>query len=573
MNVLIVEDDPVTRRLFSQILGDRGHQVEVCNDAETAWALCQGQFFPFIVLDWLLPGMDGLELCRRIRTLPDGANSTILVATVREGREYLQAVLDAGADDYLRKPVSLGLLKIRLAVAEQQVLHRLERKRAEEQLERSHEDLLAMFDQLRPGTALTDSDGHLTFLNRAARELFFGSEKADFSGQHWRDLFPFSAQDSQALEKLALSEPQSRQRLQAQVAAADGRQYWVDVEVQDDPRDQRRKIFLFYDMSEVYDLRRQLEDKAQFHDLVGRSKPMLQVYEQIREVAKVDSTLLIEGDTGTGKELVARAVHESSHRRGKPFIAVNCAGLNESLIGSQLFGHKRGAFTGAVEDHKGFLETANGGTILLDEIGDIPMTIQASLLRVLQEREITRLGESKPRKIDVRVLAATHRDLGTEVAAGRFRQDLLYRIRVARVQLPSLAQRRGDIPLLVRAFLRKVRATTGKNVRDVNPAAMSRLVGYGWPGNVRELENAVEFAVVRATQAVIGPDDLPPETLAAVSAGAFVADGNSLPLDDKDLVLQALATAKGNRTAAARLMGISRATFYRRMSSLGIDKE
>ena len=272
-----------------------------------------------------------------------------------------------------------------------------------------------------------------------------------------------------------------------------------------------------------------------------------------------------------GRRYSRYPTHESSHRRGKPFIAVNCAGLTESLIGSQLFGHKRGAFTGAVEDHKGFLEAADGGTILLDEIGDIPPAIQAMLLRVLQEREIIRLGESKARKIDVRVLAATHRDLGDEVAAGRFRQDLLYRIRVARIQLPSLAMRRGDIPLLVRAFLRKARATTGKSVRDVDPETMRRLVGYAWPGNVRELENGIEFAVVRATQPVIGGADLPPEILDTVPTAEVPAVAPA-PLDEKQRILHALEQTKGNRTAAARLLGMSRATLYRRLAELGLGK-
>ena len=183
------------------------------------------------------------------------------------------------------------------------------------------------------------------------------------------------------------------------------------MDVKDDPRDARGKIFFFYDVTEVHDLRRLLDERAQFHDLLGKSKAMQLVYQQIRDVARVDSTVLIEGETGTGKELVARAIHSSSHRKNKPFIAVNCAGLTESLLSSQLFGHKRGAFTGAIEDHQGLLEAANGGTLLLDEIGDIPLTVQNQLLRVLQEREITRLGESRPRKIDVRVLAATHRSL------------------------------------------------------------------------------------------------------------------------------------------------------------------
>ncbi len=245
-------------------------------------------------------------------------------------------------------------------------------------------------------------------------------------------------EDTAKLQTLSEKRPEQRAKIAVNLDRSDGRRVWLEVDVKDDPRDPRGKIFFLYDVTEVHDLRRLLDERAQFHDFLGKSKPMRQVYQQIREVARVDSTVLIEGETGTGKELVARAIHSSSYRKDKPFVAVNCAGLTESLLSSQLFGHKRGAFTGAIEDHQGMLEAANGGTLLLDEIGDIPMTVQNQLLRVLQEREINRLGESRPRKIDVRVLAATHRSLSDEATKGNFRSDLFYRIRVARITVPSL---------------------------------------------------------------------------------------------------------------------------------------
>jgi DNA-binding NtrC family response regulator len=294
---------------------------------------------------------------------------------------------------------------------------------------------------------------------------------------------------------------------------------------------------------------------------------MLLIYEQIRDVARVDTTVLIEGETGTGKELVARAIHDASHRRGKPFLAVNCAGLTESLLTSQLFGHRRGAFTGAVADHQGVFEAARGGTLFLDEIGDIPLSVQTHLLRVLQEREITRLGESTPRKIDVRFLTATHQNLHDQVAHGAFRADLFYRIRVARLHLPALRQRRQDIPLLTRAFLAQCRATMGKPVQDVSHDAMRCLLDYDWPGNVRELKSAIEYAVIHCRGAVLLADDLPPELFHPPTTHTTT---NALPQDEKQRFLSALEHTQGNRTAAARLLGISRATFYRRLAALGI---
>jgi DNA-binding NtrC family response regulator len=318
-------------------------------------------------------------------------------------------------------------------------------------------------------------------------------------------------------------------------------------------------------------LRRLLDERAQFHDLLGKSKAMQLVYQQIRDVARVDSTVLIEGETGTGKELVAQAIHSSSHRKDKPFVAVNCAGLTESLLASQLFGHKRGAFTGAIEDHQGLFEAASGGTLLLDEIGDIPMTVQNQLLRVLQEREIVRLGESRPKKIDVRVLAATHRNLSEEAAKGTFRSDLFYRVRVARISLPPLRARREDIPLLAASFLAQFSAASGKRVTELSHDALGLLGDYHWPGNVRELRSAIEFGVIRCAGAVIQPEDLPPEIIQPADFERVIP-GDPL-VDEKARFLQALESSRGNRALAARLLGISRATLYRRLADLKISSE
>jgi DNA-binding NtrC family response regulator len=295
---------------------------------------------------------------------------------------------------------------------------------------------------------------------------------------------------------------------------------------------------------------------------------MQSIYQRIQEVSNVDWTVLIEGETGTGKELVARAIHFASHRKKGPFIAVNCAGLTDSLLTSQLFGHRRGAFTGAVEDHKGLFEVANGGTLLLDEIGDISKSMQTSLLRVLEEKEITRLGESKPRKIDVRILTSTHRDLSQDAENGHFRPDLLYRIRVARITLPLLTERREDIPLLTDLFLGQSRAATGKAVTGVSEEAMRILLQYRWPGNVRELKSAIDFATLHCRESVISVEDLPPEI---VYAKHSEPPTDTLYEDERQLILAALESAKGNRTVAARHLGISRATLYRRMAHLEIN--
>ena len=439
------------------------------------------------------------------------------------------------------------------------------------EVRQSRDDLMNVLDQLHSGTVMTDEEGRVTFVSEVAQQLLQqGSDQV--LGKRWMEWFPFQEQDKVELQAMAELPQESRRKLSVQVGPPPGgHTLWTDLDVQvnDDPRNQQRKIFFLYDRSEVHDLRRLLEDKVQFHDLVGKSQAMALVYHQIRQVAMVDTTVLIEGETGTGKELVARAIHFSSHRKDAPFIAVNCAGLTESLLGSQLFGHKRGAFTGAVSDHQGVFEAANGGTLFLDEIGDIPLTVQTSLLRVLQEWEVTPLGESKPRKVDVRVLVATHRNLSETVASGQFRADLLYRIRIARIHLPPLRNRQEDIPLLSGTFLKLSRRLIQKEVDSFSPAAMRSLLDYYWPGNVRELRSAIEFAVIQCEGTNIEPFDLPPEVAPSHRTSRQGDEGDA---NEKARILSALDRAQGNRSEAAKFLGISRATLFRRLSHYGISR-
>ena len=309
-----------------------------------------------------------------------------------------------------------------------------------------------------------------------------------------------------------------------------------------------------------------------FHGLFGASSAMRSIFEEISRLARVDSTVLIEGETGTGKERVARAICAASARVGKAFITVNCAALTETLAASELFGHKRGAFTGAVSDHNGVFEAAAGGVIFLDEIGDIPRSQQPFLLRVLEEREVTRVGETTPRKIDVRVLAASNRSLDGEVAAGRFRSDLFYRIRVAHIIVPPLRERAGDVPLLAKRFLSQFRERNRSAPRAISEEALRTLCRYPWPGNVREVKNVIEFAAIRCAGEIIQRADLPPEILAAHEPAGSALEKLSAE-EEKARLIDALSRAKRNRTEAARILGISRATLYRRLDEFGLASD
>jgi PAS domain S-box-containing protein len=436
-----------------------------------------------------------------------------------------------------------------------------------EQLRRSHDDLLTILGRLRLVSAIIDGSGALAYLSPLGLEML-DAEAVDVLGRPWAEVLPLPPRDRGNVELMAAQPCERRTRVPVSMEGPDRRVYWMDVEVHDDPGEPGRRILFLYDMTEVRLLRDELEKSGVFQKLLGSSPAMGTLFHEIDQVSRVDWTVLIEGETGTGKELVARAVHDRSARGEKPFVPVNCAGLTDSILGSQLFGHKRGSFTGAVSDEKGVFEAGNGGTVFLDEIGDISPMVQTSLLRVLETKEVTRIGESMPRKVDVRIVAATNRDLQKEVSEGRFRDDLYYRVRSARILVPPLRVRRGDVPVLAAEFLARSCRSSGKKVEAISHDAMRCLLEYSWPGNVRELKSAIEFAVLRSMQRFLSRDDLPPEV--RQPAGTDLA-GAPPPEVERERILDALAKSRGNRTLAARMLGMSRATFYRYLDRLGIS--
>ena len=324
-------------------------------------------------------------------------------------------------------------------------------------------------------------------------------------------------------------------------------------------------------------LREVVGDDHRFGRLIGGTPIMKRLYRTIEKVASTDATVLITGESGTGKELVARTLHRSSPRAEAAFVAVNCAAIPESLIESELFGHEKGTFTGAHRQRQGKFEEADGGTLFLDEIASMPLPLQAILLRVLQERRITRLGGSGEIEVDVRVVAASNRDLPQLVKDGRFREDLFYRLNVVAVELPPLRDRRDDVPLLGRAFLQEASARHGREVGSLPPVIVRLLMEYGWPGNVRELANAVERLVLLAEDDGLSVEDLPaPIRETADSTAAPVrlpAEGLAWDAMEESLLRQALERASGNRAAAARLLGLSYKTFLYRLEKFGLGDD
>jgi PAS domain S-box-containing protein len=426
----------------------------------------------------------------------------------------------------------------------------------------------AVLDSMSDGVLVCDSAMRVTTFNAAAEHIT-GWSRAEAIGAPCPDIFhgflcghgcvvEQTARGSNGVrdQEVMIQHRSGESRLilltTSTIRAADGSSLGV--------------VAVFRDITELARLRTELRGRAGFPNLVGRSPAMRALYEQIEDVATSEATVLLLGETGVGKELVAEAIHRASRRAAGPLIKVNCSALSEGLLESELFGHIRGAFTGALRDKVGRFELASGGTIFLDEIGELSLNLQVKLLRVLQEKEIERVGEARVIPVDCRVIAASNRDLHTSVERGTFREDLFYRLSVIPISVPPLRERRADLPLLAEHFLTRIATQEGKSIEGFAPDAIDALMEYRWPGNVRELENAVAFSIIKCRAPRIGAEHLPAEIRAAPRA----ARSGAATLT-REAIEAALQKTGGNRLRAARALGVGRATFYRKVAELGID--
>jgi DNA-binding NtrC family response regulator len=451
--ILLIDDEPGSRDGLGLLLRREGYGVEAVDSGEAALDLLTKHSYEVILTDLFLPGLNGIDLLKRVKELALPAN--VIMITGQASAETAVEAMKEGAFDYVTKPVNFE--KLRVVVAK-------------------------------------------------------------------------------AVEKSRL-------------------------------------------VAENLSLRQQLRGKYKFTNIIGNSPAMQQVFTRIEKILLTDSTVLILGASGTGKELVARAIHFNGLRKDQPFIAINCGAIPADLLESELFGHVRGAFTGAIADKPGKFELANGGTIFLDEIGTMPLHLQMKLLRVLQEQEIERVGGTRPIKLNVRVISATNTDLDEQVRRGRFREDLFYRLNVIPVHLPPLNMRRDDVPLLARHFLRKVCADMKRPLMTLTPAAMRALEHYDWPGNVREMENVIERTVALTDGDIIDRHDLPPQLAGGSSDADFLAipkipaEGLNLPATidaiERSMIGQALAVAGGVKSRAAALLGLNRTTLVEKIKRLG----
>ena len=468
----------------------------------------------------------------------------------------------------------------------------IESKRTEEKLRQDERELRQLIDFLPQHVLVLDREGSLLQANQMMLD-YNGHTLEEMQGpgtdeRHMRDLHPDDLERARSERRSGLASGVLFE-IEKRMRGKDGRFRWFLFRYNPLLNEQGRVARWFATATDIEDrkqteqsvrnenvaLREQIDRDSMFEDIVGSSEALRKVLRQVGKVARSDSTVLILGETGTGKELIARAIHKRSNRGERAFIGVNCAAIPTSLIASELFGHEKGAFTGATQRRLGRFESANGGTIFLDEVGDLPPEIQIALLRVLQEREIERVGSNRPIPVDVRVLAATHRDLNTLVAEGKFRQDLLYRLNVVPIEMPSLRDRAPDIPLLVEYFIDRFGKKAGKKFRTIDRKTLTLFQAYGWPGNVRELQNVIERAVILSDGDTFSVDETWLKREPTQVASPRVALNGALIRQEKEMIETALAESHGRisgPTGAAANLGLPTRTLDSKIKRLGINK-
>lgn len=430
-----------------------------------------------------------------------------------------------------------------------------------------------LLDSVPDGVFAVDTEWRITTFNRAAEQIT-GIRRSEALGRRCCDVFRASICESACAVRQALATGRPVVNKVVYIVNAAGQRLPISVSTAV-LKDRHGRVLggveSFRDLRVVEELHRQAQAQDSFSNIIGRSAAMRELFDLLPVVAASDSSVLIEGASGTGKELVARAIHELSRRHQRPFLAVNCAALPDTLLESELFGYKAGAFTDARKDKPGRFALAQGGTILLDEIGDISPALQTRLLRVLQERAYEPLGAVEPVKADVRVITATNKDLRQLVREGRFREDLFYRVHVVRLGLPGLRERREDIPLLIDHFVARFNRLQGRDIAGVSDGVLARLMEHDFPGNVRELENVIEHAFVLCRGSLIEERHLPPH-LRGGAAGELVGFPRGMTLEamEKLLLRDALERHGGNRAAAARALGINPSTLFRKLKTLKI---
>jgi DNA-binding NtrC family response regulator len=602
--ILIVDNDAVAVEGLCASLSDRGYpNIRAVTDSRLAAAAYDEYRPDIVVLDRDMPHMDGFAVMDALGDLENGSYLPVLMMVRDEDPSHRIRALASPAKDIISKPIDVDELCVRMGnLLEVRLLYR--------ELAVKQHTLASVLDYTGEAIAMFDADDRLEFANGQYHEMFRLDDSVE-PGVNATELRSRIKDEFQEPDRFEATEGKvfadAAAVLEDIVETAAPMQrmlYRFSAPVVDRDREHLGRIVVYRDVSkdaeieemkgEVLRLRAELKAEFGFDSIIGNSRSMREMYSLMHSALGNDITVLIQGESGTGKELVAKAIHFNSPRREGPFIAVNCAAIPETLIESELFGHERGAFTGATARRLGQFEQANGGTVFLDEIGEMNTMAQAKLLRVLQEREIQRVGGTATIPVDVRIIAASHKDLRAAVDTGDFRDDLFYRIAVYPIPVPPLRDRAEDIPKLADYLLRRYAGSLGKDIRAVSVGAMQKLLDYDWPGNVRELENVVQRGVVLTENDLLSAEALPaylsppgeerapaedpreatPYSVeSAPPSAAATAPASSLSEAEKQSIERALAQTANNIKQAADLLKVNRTTLYRKMKKHGLTPE
>ncbi len=559
--ILIIDDEESIRFTLEDFFSDEGYEVGIAENYDEAMEIIDLSDFDLILADINLKGKSGIDILEKVKIKK--LSCPVVMITAAPDLDTVSDALRLGAYDYVSKPVQLDLL---LHITKTAMKH----KELADEKEKYRSNLEAIFKSVKDSIITVDKDMVVTEINEAAKSICHLTRNS--IGKPFESLLMHCGGrcvDAFA-ETVKGKKPIEIYHLECRHESCP--QQVVTVNTYPLINNQGTftgAVLVAKDETHLADLEREMKERQRLHNIIGKSEKMQTIYSYIEDLADVQSTVLITGESGTGKELVAEALHYKGGRNHKSLVKVNCSALSDNLLESELFGHIKGSFTGAVKDRIGRFQMADGGTILLDEIGDMPPKIQVKLLRVLQEKTFERVGESTSIKVDVRVVACTNQNLREKIERGEFREDLYYRLNVVEICVPPLRERYDDIPYLIDHFVKKFNKSINKDILDLTVDVRKVFMDYSWPGNVRELEHALEHAFILCHQKTITMKHLPP-----VFESFFVTKVtpcNNVGVDEKRAIVQALEKAAGNKTMAARLLGISRRNIYRKIKYYNIE--
>jgi two-component system, NtrC family, response regulator HydG len=568
--ILVVDDEESIRFTFSHFLKEEGYDVVTASDLKSARRILFHTQVDLIFIDIVLGGESGLDLLKQVKTLH--LKHPVIMITGNPTLDNATDALRLGAFDFLLKPVRKDnlLRAVSLAISHKALID--EKELITREKEKYRTNLEAIFQSVNEVIITVDEDMHVIDANRHIETICSISIKK-ITGQAFDDCFTKCSHSCSKVirETLKQKKPIRELRMECEHHARPRQVVLLSCSpLMDDEGAYMGAVLVIRDITKLHDLEEELRGRSKFQNIIGKSKKVQNIFKLVEALSDLGTTVLITGESGTGKELIANALHYSGKRAGKPFVKVNCAALAENLLESELFGHTRGAFTGAIKDKQGRFELAKDGTILLDEIGDIPPRIQAKLLRVLEAKTYERVGDATPKKTEARVIASTNRNLREKVKSGEFREDLYYRLNVVEIELPPMRERLEDIPLLVDHFCSIYENTFKKLINGISDEVMRIFINYPWPGNVRELEHAIEHAFVLCNDRVILPEHLPVYMLGpALKTGT----GENQSGGEMELILDILTQTDWNIAKAARMLSMSRPTLYRKMREHGIHKQ